>query len=322
LDKDNSIWAHLALFIVGAIYAGNYVVAKGIMPDVVGPSGFIVLRAVGGSVMFLLTMALTGFFNCEPRIFEKIDKQDWWRFILCGLTGVAINQLCFFNGLSLTSPIHASLIMTITPIFVLLVSYILLGSVITNRKLIGIFIGGVGAAMLLVYSAENSGSANLSGVSMLGDTLILINALSYGIYLVVAKPLMKKYRPLTVVTWVFIIGAVFVIPVGWDQTTQILWSDLTPSHIRSIAYVILGTTFLAYLLNIIALNLVAPVVVSIYIYLQPLLVLVLVAFLALLGVNEYHKDINLMTGFCAVAIFTGVWLVSVPRGWKLVGGKS
>jgi drug/metabolite transporter (DMT)-like permease len=322
LDRDNSIWAHLALFIVGAIYAGNYVVAKGIMPDVVGPSGFIVLRAVGGSVMFLLTMALTGFFNCEPRIFEKIDKQDWWRFILCGLTGVAINQLCFFNGLSLTSPIHASLIMTITPIFVLLVSYILLGSVITNRKLIGIFIGGVGAAMLLVYSAENSGSANLSGVSMLGDTLILINALSYGIYLVVAKPLMKKYRPLTVVTWVFIIGAVFVIPIGWDQTTQILWSDLTPSHIRSIAYVILGTTFLAYLLNIIALNLVAPVVVSIYIYLQPLLVLVLVAFLALLGVNEYHKDINLMTGFCAVAIFTGVWLVSVPRGWKLVGGKS
>ena len=322
MDKDNSIWAHLALFIVGAIYAGNYVVAKGIMPDVVGPSGFIVLRAVGGSVMFLLTMALTGFFNCEPRIFEKIDKQDWWRFILCGLTGVAINQLCFFNGLSLTSPIHASLIMTITPIFVLLVSYILLGSVITNRKLIGIFIGGVGAAMLLVYSAENSGSANLSGVSMLGDTLILINALSYGIYLVVAKPLMKKYRPLTVVTWVFIIGAVFVIPVGWDQTTQILWSDLTPSHIRSIAYVILGTTFLAYLLNIIALNLVAPVVVSIYIYLQPLLVLVLVAFLALLGVSEYHKDINLMTGFCAVAIFTGVWLVSVPRGWKLVGGKS
>ena len=157
---------------------------------------------------------------------------------------------------------------------------------------------------------------------MLGDTLILINALSYGIYLVVAKPLMKKYRPLTVVTWVFIIGAVFVIPVGWDQTTQILWSDLTPSHIRSIAYVIVGTTFLAYLLNIIALNLVAPVVVSIYIYLQPLLVLVLVAFLALLGVNEYHKDINLMTGFCAVAIFTGVWLVSVPRGWKLVGGKS
>ena len=322
MDKDNSIWAHLALFIVGAIYAGNYVVAKGIMPDVVGPSGFIVLRAVGGSVMFLLTMALTGFFNCERRIFEKIDKQDWWRFILCGLTGVAINQLCFFNGLSLTSPIHASLIMTITPIFVLLVSYILLGSVITNRKLIGIFIGGVGAAMLLVYSAENSGSANLSGVSMLGDTLILINALSYGIYLVVAKPLMKKYRPLTVVTWVFIIGAVFVIPVGWDQTTQILWSDLTPSHIRSIAYVILGTTFLAYLLNIIALNLVAPVVVSIYIYLQPLLVLVLVAFLALLGVSEYHKDINLMTGFCAVAIFTGVWLVSVPRGWKLVGGKS
>ena len=311
----------MALFIVGAIYAGNYVVAKGIMPDVVGPSGFIVLRVVGGSAMFLLTMALTGFFNRDHRIFEKIDRQDWWRFIACGLSGVAINQLCFFNGLSLTSPINASLIMTINPIFVLLVSAVLLGSIITKRKLIGIFIGGVGAAMLLVYSAENTVSDNLSGSSMLGDTLILINALSYGVYLVVVKPLMQKYRPLTVITWVFIIGTVFVIPVGWNQATQIMWSELTPSHIRSISYVILGTTFLAYLLNVIALKRVAPVVVSIYIYLQPLLVLVLVGVLALLGVSEYHKDINLMTGVCTVAIFTGVWLVSVPRGWKLMGGK-
>jgi len=212
--------------------------------------------------------------------------------------------------------------MTINPIFVLLVSAVLLGSIITKRKLIGIFLGGVGAAMLLVYSAENTGSDSLSGSSMLGDTLILINALSYGVYLVVVKPLMQKYRPLTVITWVFIIGTVFVIPVGWNQATQIMWSELTPSHIRSISYVILGTTFLAYLLNIIALKRVAPVVVSIYIYLQPLLVLVLVGVLALLGVSEYHKDINLMTGVCAVAIFTGVWLVSVPSGWKLMGGKS
>lgn len=322
MDKNNPIAAHLALFVVGAIYAGNYVVAKGIMPDVVGPSGFIVLRVVGGSAMFLLTMALTGFFNRDRIIFEKIDRQDWWRFLASGLSGVAINQLCFFNGLSLTSPIHASLIMTITPIFVLLVSSVLLGSIITKRKLIGIFIGGLGAAMLFVSSADTTGSANLSGASLLGDVFILTNALSYGVYLVVVKPLMKKYRPLTVITWIFIIGTVFVLPVGWNQTTQIIWSDLTSSHIRSIAYVILGTTFLAYLLNIIALKQVAPVVVSIYIYLQPLLVLVLVGVLALLGVSEYHKDLNLMMGVCTVAIFTGVWLVSVPRGWKLMGGKS
>lgn len=296
-------------------------VAKGIMPDVVGPSGFIVLRVVGGSAMFLLTMVVMGFFNRNHRIFQKIDRQDWWRFIASGLSGVAINQLCFFNGLSLTSPINASLIMTINPIFVLLVSAVLLGSIITKRKLLGIFIGGIGAALLLVYSAENTVADNLSGSSMLGDILILINALSYGVYLVVVKPLMQKYRPLTVITWVFIIGSFFVIPLGWNQTIQIMWSELTSSHIRSIAYVILGTTFLAYLLNIIALKRVAPVVVSIYIYLQPLLVLVLVGVLALLGVSEYHKDLNLITGVCAVAIFTGVWLVSVPRGWKLKGGK-
>lgn len=322
MDRDNSIWAHLALFVVGAVYAGNYVVAKGIMPDVVGPSGFIVLRVVGGSAMFFFTMVVTGLFTKSRRVFEKIDKKDWWRFVVSGLSGVAVNQLCFFNGLSLTSPINASLIMTINPIFVLLVSSVLLGSVITKRKLIGIFVGGLGASMLFLSSAENTASEHLSDSTLLGDIFILINALSYGVYLVVVKPLMKKYRPLTVINWVFFIGTVFVLPVGWDQATQIMWGSLTPSHIRSIAYVILGTTFLAYLLNIIALQRVAPVVVSIYIYLQPLLVLALVGIFALLGVSEYHKDVNLMTGICAVAIFTGVWLVSVPKDWKTVVGKS
>jgi drug/metabolite transporter (DMT)-like permease len=322
LKTGSSIGSHLALFTVGAIYAGNYVVAKDVMPDVVGPSGFIVLRVIGGSFLFLMTMILTGIFNPNIKIFEKIERKDYLRFLVSGLTGVAINQLCFFNGLSLTSPIHASLIMTITPIFVLLVSFILLGSIITSRKLTGIFIGGVGAALLFIYGSGNAETTSISGASVYGDALIVINSLSYGVYLVVVKPLMKKYRPITVITWVFIVGTVFVIPIGYQEATQISWSSLTVSHIQSIAYVILGTTFLAYLLNIIALKRVAPVVVSIYIYLQPLLVLVIVGVLAFLGVSEYHKDIGFITAVCTVAIFTGVWLVSVPRGWNLVGRKS
>ena len=305
------IWAHLALFTVGAIYAGNYIIAKGLMPDIIGPSGFIVLRVVGGTVMFFTVMFILSVIGI--RKFERIDRADLPRLILCGLCGVAVNQLCFFNGLSLTSPIHASLIMTVNPIFVLLISAILLRNKITARKISGIFIGGTGAGLLLLYGSHISTAE--SGASWEGDVLVLINAFAYGVYLVAVKPLMAKYNPLTIISWVFLFGLVFVIPIGMEQVMEIDWSKLERDHLQGILYVIVGTTFLAYLLNIYALNKVSPVVVSIYIYLQPLIVVILVGILAIVGWGNYHNDINALTGFLAIAIFTGVWLVSVPKGW-------
>ena len=305
------IWAHLALFTVGAIYAGNYIIAKGLMPDIIGPSGFIVLRVVGGTVMFFTVMFILSVFGI--RKFERIDRADLPRLILCGLCGVAVNQLCFFNGLSLTSPIHASLIMTVNPIFVLLISALLLSNKITARKISGIFIGGTGAGLLLLYGSHISTAE--SGASWEGDVLVLINAFAYGVYLVVVKPLMAKYHPLTIISWVFLFGLVFVIPIGMEQVMEIDWSKLERDHLQGILYVIVGTTFLAYLLNIYALNKVSPVVVSIYIYLQPLIVVFLVGILAIVGWGNYHNDINALTGLLAIAIFTGVWLVSVPKGW-------
>ena len=110
--------AHLALLVVAFIYGGNYLVAKGLMPDLVGPSGFIVLRVTGALVLFgLLILA-------RP---EKVDRKDLPRMLFCGLTGVGINMLLFFNGLNTTSPVNASLIMTVNPILVLLASSVMLG---------------------------------------------------------------------------------------------------------------------------------------------------------------------------------------------------
>ncbi len=290
-------YAHLALLAVGVIYALNYFVAKGLMPNKIGPSGFISLRVVGGGLMFLALRFATKI--------ESVYAGDFMRLALCGLTGVAVNQLCFFNGLSLTSPVHASLIMTIIPIFVLITSAIILGTAITSRKVIGIVLGGIGAITLL-FSTPESTSAN--GPSLIGDVLILINALSYGVYLVVVKPLMAKYRPITVISWVFIFGAIFAVPFGVNEVLDIDWSSFNLSDWQGVLYVIAGTTFLAYLLNIYALGTVDPTVVSIYIYLQPIIVTFLTA------VWEYG-ELEASTLACAAAIFTGVWLVSLPKGY-------
>ena len=293
----NLKYAHLALFAVGVIYALNYFIAKGLMPNKIAPSGFIALRVVGGGYMLWAVRFLS-----KP---EKVERADFLRLALCGLTGIAVNQLCFFNGLSLTSPVHASLIMTINPIFVLLASAALLGSSITLRKLVGIALGGAGAVFLLLNTPE---SATANGPSFKGDILILINAISYGIYLVVVKPLMAKYRPITVVSWVFLFGALFAVPFGVYEVLEIDWSSFNAVNWWALLYVIVGTTFLAYLLNIFALGTVDPTVVSIYIYLQPIIVTVLSAVWA-------YGELDTSTLACGGAIFTGVWLVSVPRGY-------
>ncbi|HIO15280.1 MAG TPA: EamA/RhaT family transporter [Flavobacteriales bacterium] len=316
-----SLFAHIALFLVGVIYAGNYIVAKGIMPEMVGPSGFIVLRVVAGTIMFFSLMFIRVLFSRGRRVESMlIDKADIGRLVICGICGVAVNQLFFFNGLSLTSPVHASLIMTVSPIFVLIISAILLNNKITVRKIAGIFFGGTGAGLLLLLGA--SGHSDGAGASWQGDALILVNAISYGIYLVVVKPLMNKYSPLTVIAWVFLFGTIFVLPFGMGQVMEIEWSEFTADHWKALGFVILGTTFLAYLLNIYALTKVEPVVVSIYIYLQPLLVLALVSVLGYLGLSSYHNDLTILNAICALGIFTGVWLVSIPKGWISNGFKS
>lgn len=110
--KQSALIAHAALLTVALIYGANYLIAKGLMPALIGPSGFIVLRATGAAALFWVVYAFR---------FERIRRDDLLRLALCGLFGVASNQLMFFNGLSLTSPVNASIIMTSNPILVLVV---------------------------------------------------------------------------------------------------------------------------------------------------------------------------------------------------------
>lgn len=292
--------AHLALLFVAMVYGANYLVAKGLMPQMIGPSGFIVLRVVGAGVLFWLVYAL----NWQP-----IARRHLGRLMLCGLFGVAANQLMFFNGLSLTSPVNASIIMTSNPILVLLASAFLLKTAITARKLAGIGLGALGAILLLLQS-NGTGAAH---ISWQGDLLILLNATSYGVYLVLVKPLMAIYKPTTVVAWVFLFGAVVVLPIGLPQTLEIPWQEFTTNQYLSVAFVVVFTTFVVYLLNIFAMRTVMPTVVSMYIYLQPLFAGLFAYVYALYGGDDFTGDFTLGRIASAALIFTGVYLVSSAR---------
>lgn len=290
--------AHLSLFSANLIYAINYTVAKTVMPQYVEPLGFIFMRVVGATLLFWLCYSLFAF--------EKIERKDMLRLMLCGLFGVAINQMLFFEGLNLTTPINASVIMVTNPILVLIISAFLISEKVTIRKLSGIVLGAIGAISLFT---EGGNLSLLNSSQSLGNLLVLINACSYGVYLVIVKPLMAKYQTMTVISWVFFFGLIFVIPFGFGEFSQIEWSTMPTNIIYAIIFVVVGTTFLAYLFNIIGLRTLSPTTVSTYIYLQPIL-----ASIIAISFNSDQLDANKIIS--SLIIFAGVYLVSVERKIK------
>ncbi len=282
---------HAALLTVALIYGANYSIAKTVTPEFILPFGVIVLRVVGATILFWFI---------APK--ERIEnKKDLAYLALCSLFGVAINQLCFFKGLSLTVPVNASVIMTIVPIMVLLATTFLLKERLTQIKLLGIFLGFVGAVMLVT-----GGGFSFSGDTFLGDIFILINALAYGVYLVIAKPMLDKYKPLTVVKWIFTFGCLFVVPMGYPELRLVEWGMLPSYTYVALAYIIVFTTCLTYLLNAFALKKVSPNIVGYYIYLQPIIA-------TTIAIIFRGDTLTIPTIVFSCLIFLGVYLVSMKR---------
>ncbi|MFT6246473.1 MAG: drug/metabolite transporter (DMT)-like permease [Salibacteraceae bacterium] len=291
--------AHIALFSVNALYGANHVIAKGVMPDYLTPSVFIFLRASGATLLFWIFKIIF--------VREKVQRKDLFLMALCGLFGVAMNQLFFFHGLSLTSPVNTGIIMTINPILVVILSFFFLKEAITLRRSVGILIGASGAILLTLTAGTGAGD------SALGDLFIFINAASYGFYLVLVKPLMKKYRPLTVITYVFSFGFILVMlyPPTLMELSVTNFSRIPMNTVFVIIYVVVGVTFLAYLLTVFGLKHVSPSVSSAYIYLQPVLVMLFAVVLSAVGMAEdYTGTITVEKIMYMLLIFIGVYITS------------
>lgn len=296
-----NLLSHLALFTVNLLYGINYVVAKGLMPNTIKPNGFILMRVSGAVILFWLLLL---------NKFEKVDKKDFITLALCGLFGVGINQLFFFNGLMRTSPLNASILMTTTPIIVFVLSIFMLKEKPTSTKVMGILIG---ASASIALSILSSGASHLT--SSKGDLYIFLNALSYSFYLVLVKPLMAKYKPITVISWVFTFGLIYVLlwPFSIQEFTEINWSAMSIDIPWRIAFVVVGVTFLPYLLTVFAMKEVSPSVASSYIYFQPVLAGIFIFIFAWLGDHDFTADFSWLKVACSLFIFLGVYLVSKPE---------
>ena len=269
------------------------------MPNYLTPNVFILLRVAGATVLFWIIKLLF--------VKERVARKDLFLLAVCAIFGVAVNQLFFFNGLNLSSSINAGIIMTINPILVVILSFLILKESITWQKSVGIVIGATGAILLTLTAGTGSGD------SLLGDLFLFINAASYAVYLVLVKPLMKKYKPFTVITYIFSFGFLYILlypPVLMDLAATD-FSLIPMDVLLKIAYVIIGVTFFAYLLTVYVLKFLSPSVSSAYIYLQPVLVMVFAVVFGAIGISEDFTDTITWEkiGYMLI-IFFGVFLTS------------
>ncbi len=290
---NNTTKAHLALLGANIFYGAGFSVAKYIMPRLIQPNGFILIRVGCAMLLFALSYFLGKNFR------TIFDKKDYPRLIACAIFGVACNQLLFFKGLELTSPIHASLMMLSTPILVSIFAAYLLKEKFTSQKYLGLALGIIGSLILVSQAAKN----NLAPDPILGNLFILLNAASYAIYLVIVKPLMQKYRPIIIIRFLFFIGFWIVLPFGFHDLQQINWQEFLPQEIAAVVFIVVGITFFTYLWNIYALKILSPSTAGAYIYSQP----VFSAFIAILFLGEH---ITLEKLIAAILIFLCVYLVS------------
>jgi len=290
-ELTGKIKAHLALIGGNLIYGLNYVVAKGIMPDYISPRGVIFWRVLVAFIFFNLYHLFWGK--------EKIEKKDLLRLAACGLFGVAINQIMFFEGLNLSTPINASILMTSTPIVTSIFALILIKEKLSILKVVGIILGTTGATTIILVGGQFSLDSDL----FTGNLFLFLNAASFALYLVIAKPLLQKYKTMTVIRWVFNFGIIFALPFCIKPALETNYQQFDVRVWASMFYILFAVTILAYLLVSSSLKHVSPIVTSSYIYTQPFIA-------SVVAVLIMHEPLTLIEIISAALIFSGVYFVS------------
>ena len=285
-------FALIAVSIATLIYGVTYTIAKDVMPNYIKPYGFILLRVSSATLIFWTV----GLFTKQ----QKIEKSDYKKILIASFFGITINMLAFFKGLSLTSPISASVMMVTSPIMVLIFSSILIRKPIGKQRILGVFIGLVGALFLITLGNSSTGTSTNSAF---GNFLVFLNAASYGLYLVLAKDLVKKYNPIVFIKWLYLFGLIFVIPFGYNELTAVVWQEIPTNIYWNISFVLLFTTCITYLFNLYGLSKLKPTTVSVFIYLQP----VIATIYALIVGSD---SLNFVKLCATLLIFLGVYLVT------------
>ena len=287
--------AHIAVLGTNLFFAANFSFVKLISPAFVKPFGLNVYR-VGISLLLFWMVWLFG------KTAPGIRKKDIGRFLLCGLTGITINQTLFIKGLTLTSTVHASLLILTTPLLITILAFWILKEALTVYKALGLALG-IGGSTLLILSKESSTHATNY---LLGDLLIIINAISYAIYFILVKPLMQHYSPLHVIRWIFTFGFFMILPLGGQEAADVAFTQFQLPQYLALGAVVLTGTFLAYFFNTYGIQHLGAATTGSYIYTQPVFAVLIATFIL-------NEELSWQKIAAALLIFSGVYLVNFKK---------
>ena len=289
----------LAATIATTIYGINHTVAKMVMPIYIGSLGLVFLRVLGATIIFW-TISL--FFKTKP-----IEKKDRLTILKCGLFGMSINIAAFIAGLDYSTPVNSSILIIISPIFVVILSFFIFKNKINFIKILGIILGFIGAIILILTADSNS---SIGRNIPLGNFLFIVNSISYAYYLIIVKPMAEKYDLITLFKWLFLIGLIFNFPLGINQFLDVDWANLPLwEAVLPMVFVVVGTTCMTYFLNGYALSKITSTEVAVFMYLQPIIGI-------LFAIFTKSDTITLIMFVASVLIFTGVYLTSVLKQKK------
>jgi drug/metabolite transporter (DMT)-like permease len=283
---------YLAIILANLFFAINMSTAKYLTHNkLIGAYGLNVFR-VGVALLLFWMLALFG-----KKTTWGIKKTDILKFVICAISGVALNQTFFIKGLSLTYATHAALLLLITPILISIAAIYFLKERFTVFTALGLLLG-IGGATILLLQRQTSG---LATNILLGDALIILNAISYAYYFIAVKPLMQKYNAVHVIRWVFTIGFFMVLPLGYTEVTQINFTLWQLPHWLCLAQVTILGTFCTYLFTIYAIKHLGAAKSGNFIYTQPVFATI-IAWLFLNDTMDWVKTL------AAALIFIGVIL--------------
>ena len=285
------IKAHLALAGTNLFFAINFSAVKFFTSNsIAGALGINIIR-LGVSLvifwaLFLFKPKKTGF-----------SKKDWIYLILCAFAAIALNQLLFIKGLSLSLPIHAALLTLITPILITLLAVRMLNEKLSVTKLAGLILGISGALLLLGGKERGVPGDNV----ILGDFLVILSSIAYTFYFILVKPLMDRHAPIEVVRWIFTFGFFFTLPLCFREFTEIQWQAFTGKHWILLFMIVVPGTSLAYIFNVYGIKILSASTAGAYIYSQPI-------FAVIIAMIFLHQKLSLVIVIAGILIFSGVYL--------------
>jgi drug/metabolite transporter (DMT)-like permease len=256
------------------------------------------LRVFGAMILFWIF----SFFQ-KP---EHVGHKDLMKLFVASLLAIVFNQGSYIFGVGMTSPVDASIITTSMPLIAMILAAIFLKEPITSKKILGIAVGASGALLLILGSSQASGTTVKGDNPLLGDVFVLLAQCSYAFYFVLFKNFVTKYSAVTVMKWMFTYAFICLLPFSYSSLLATDWLALDGARIASILFVVVGATFLSYILIIVGQKNLRPTVAGMYNYIQPLVA-------TIVAICWGMDSFNLTKVLSVVMIFGGVWLVTSSR---------